>query len=132
MTRRAWKKIPSDLRQRLENARLDLLALFRALDQLDLTPYEIPQPELHTLFELDGDYAEALYVLDQRPPNINVNAMLSDTLAALEALPTAREEFLDMLAPRGRGPLKKNEPSVRATLTLEDAYHSIPGRDPHF
>lgn len=35
--------IRADLRARLEAARLDLLALFRALDQMDLTAFEIPQ-----------------------------------------------------------------------------------------
>jgi hypothetical protein len=35
--------VPADLRARLEAARLDLRALFRALDRMDLTPSEIPQ-----------------------------------------------------------------------------------------
>ena len=35
--------IPGDLRARLEVARLDLLALFRAPDRMDLSPDEIPQ-----------------------------------------------------------------------------------------
>ena len=43
MARRAPEEIPVDLRARLEAARLDLLALFRALDRLDLSPAEIPQ-----------------------------------------------------------------------------------------
>jgi hypothetical protein len=36
-------EIPADLRARLETARPDLMALFRALDRMDLTPTEIPQ-----------------------------------------------------------------------------------------
>ena len=36
-------EIPKDLRTRLETARLDLLALFRVLDRLNLTPDQIPQ-----------------------------------------------------------------------------------------
>jgi hypothetical protein len=52
--------MPHDLRARLEAARLDLLALFRALDQMDLTALEIPQRLLQQLFELDADCAEAL------------------------------------------------------------------------
>jgi len=36
-------EIPSDLRVRLETARLDLLALFRALDRMQLRPTEIPK-----------------------------------------------------------------------------------------
>jgi hypothetical protein len=50
-----------DLRSRLEAARLDLLALFRALDRMDLTAREIPQLILRQLFELDADNAEALW-----------------------------------------------------------------------
>ena len=43
MSRRSPAALPADLRPRLEAARLDLLALFRALDQMALTPLEIPQ-----------------------------------------------------------------------------------------
>ena len=63
MARRSAVEIPADLRARLEAARLDLLALFRALDRIDLTPYEIPQRLIRQLFELDADYAEALLLL---------------------------------------------------------------------
>jgi len=49
----------------LETARLDLLALFRALDGMDLSPEEIPQRLIRQLFELDADDAEALWALDQ-------------------------------------------------------------------
>src|SRR5208282_186647 len=42
MTRRSAVAVPADLRARPEAARLDLLALFRALDRIDLTPSEIP------------------------------------------------------------------------------------------
>jgi hypothetical protein len=55
MARRAPEEIPVDLRARLEAARLDLLALFRALDRLDLSPAEIPQRLIRQLFELDAD-----------------------------------------------------------------------------
>ena len=58
--RRIRDLAPPDFERQLEDARLDLLALFRALDQLDLTPNEIPQPILRELFELDADFAEAL------------------------------------------------------------------------
>ena len=60
MARRAPVTIPMDLRSRLEAARLDLLALFRALDQMELSPAEIPQRLMRQLFEMDADYAEAL------------------------------------------------------------------------
>jgi hypothetical protein len=57
---------PDDLRARLEVARLDLLALFRALDRMHLSPVGIPQGFLRQLFgnlEKDADYAEALWAL---------------------------------------------------------------------
>ena len=43
MAHRSPLEIPDDLRARLEVARLDLLALFRALDGMNLSPEEIPQ-----------------------------------------------------------------------------------------
>jgi hypothetical protein len=51
--------VPPNLEPELEAARLELLALFRALDRLDLTAGEIPQDLLRELFELDADFAEA-------------------------------------------------------------------------
>jgi hypothetical protein len=54
MARRSALAIPADLRARLEAARLDLLALFRALDRMDLSAAEIPQRLIHQLFELDA------------------------------------------------------------------------------
>jgi hypothetical protein len=51
MARRTSQDIPADLRARLETARLDLLALFRALDRMHLTQ-QIPQRFLRQLFEL--------------------------------------------------------------------------------
>jgi len=67
MTRRSQVEIPADLRARLETSRLDLLALFRALDRLGLALAEIPQRLIRQLFELDADCAEALWALDQPP-----------------------------------------------------------------
>ena len=67
MGRRAPVEIPVALRARLEAARLDLLALFRALDQMDFSPTEIPQRLIRQVFELDADYVEALWALDQPP-----------------------------------------------------------------
>src|SRR5712692_852259 len=72
-------EIPGDLPARLEVARLDLLALFRALDRMDLSPVEIPQRLLRQLFELDADFAEALWALDQPEGNFDRRAMLRDT-----------------------------------------------------
>jgi hypothetical protein len=55
MAFRAPAQIPADLGPRLEAARLDLLALFRSLDRMDLTPAEIPQRLIRQLFDLDAD-----------------------------------------------------------------------------
>src|SRR5712692_7528845 len=86
-------EIPGDLPARLEVARLDLLALFRALDRMDLSPAEIPQRLLRQLFELDADFAEALWSLDQPEGNFDRRAMLRDTFTALYQLPTKCAQF---------------------------------------
>src|SRR6266404_3897904 len=93
MARRSTAEIPVDLRARLETARLDLLVLFRALDQMDLLPAEIPQRLMRQLFELDADYAEALWALDQPAGSLDMRAMLRDTVAALDQLPEACARF---------------------------------------
>src|SRR5437016_8514047 len=97
MARRFTAEIPVDLRARLERARLDLLALFRALDRMDLSPAEIPQRLLRQLFELDADLVEALWALDQPAGHLNLGAMLRDTLAALEQIPDASTRFRSKL-----------------------------------
>ena len=123
--------VPPEFRTRLEMARLELLTLFRALDRLSLTAEEIPQDELHELFELDADFAKALLVLDRPPHGIVVKLMLDDTEASFDALPEARENFLTLLPDSSRKLLAKLQVSIRKALTLQDAYNSIPGRDPH-
>jgi hypothetical protein len=131
MARRSAPAIPVDLRARLEAARLDLLALFRALDRMDLSPAEIPQRLIHQLFELDADYGEALWALDQPPGGLDLRAMLRDTLAALEQLPDALVRFRKTLPQRARSTLPALELSVRQTLDPVEAYNMVPGRDPH-
>ena len=44
--------IPADFRSRLETARLDLLALFRALDRMDVKPLEMLRDTLDSLDHL--------------------------------------------------------------------------------
>lgn len=130
MTRGSQIKIPADLRSRLETARLDLLALFRALDQMDLSPFEIPQRLIRQLFELDADYAEALWALDQPPASFNLKAMLRDTLAALEQLPAAVERFRKNLPERAHPRLEALEAGVRKKLNQKEAYNMVPGQNP--
>ena len=130
MARRSKVEIPVDLRARLETARLDLLALFRALDRMDLSPAEIPQRLIRQLFELDADYVEALWVLDQPPARLDLAAMLRDTLAALDQLPEACARLRTHLPSRAHQILPKLEITVRHSLDPAEAYSMVPGRDP--
>ena len=130
MTRRSTVDVPVNLRARLETARLDLLALFRTLDQMDLAPSEIPQRLIRQLFELDADYAEALWALDQPPGILDLKAVLRDTLAALEQLPEASARFRNNLPRRAHPALVQLEVTVRHSLLPAEAYNMVPGRDP--
>jgi len=130
MARRSAVEVPADLRARLEAARLDLLALFRALDRMDLTPSEIPQHLIRQLFELDADYAEALWALDQPPGRLDLTLMLRDTLAALAQLPELSLRFRKNLPPRVHPVLTQLEVALRQNLLPVEAYNMVPGRDP--
>lgn len=130
MARRSPVQIPTDLRSRLEAARLDLLAMFRALDRMDLTPAEIPQRLIRQLYELDADYAEALWALDQPSGSLDLHAMLRDTLAALEQLPQACARFRKHLPSRAHPTLGTLEAALRNRLNPAEAYSMVPGRDP--
>jgi hypothetical protein len=122
--------LPEDLRPRLETARLDLLALFRALDQMDLSPVEIPQRLIQQLFELDADYVEALWALDQPAGSLDLGAMERDTLAALEQLPEACARFRRNLPLRAQPTLGKLEKAVRKALDPAEAYNMVQVIDP--
>ena len=130
MAHRSPLEIPSDLRARLEAARLDLLALFRALDRMDLSAGEIPQRLLRQLFEKDADYAEALWALDQVEGTVDRRAMLRDTLTALDQLPSVCAQFRKQLPDRAHPALEQLERSVRKALHPKEAYTMAPGRDP--
>ena len=130
MARRSAPVIPVDPRVRLETARLDLLALFRALDRMDLSATEISQRLLRQLFELDADFAEALWGLDQPAGRLDVPAMLRDTLAALDQLPAAITRFREKLPRRAQPTLANLQTSIRSTLDPNNAYSMVPGRDP--
>jgi len=60
-------EIAAALRARREAARRDLLALLRALDRMDLTPFEIPQRLIRQLFELAVDSVQALWAWIKLP-----------------------------------------------------------------
>ena len=121
-------KIPATLRHRLEVARLDLLALFRALDRMDLRPSEIPQHLLQELFELDADCAEALWALDQPPGSLNIRAMLHDVEATLVQISVVCSRFRTSLASRAHPTLENLEASIRQSLDPLEAYSQVPGR----
>ena len=131
MKRRKNPIIPGNLRERLESAQLEALALFRALDRVNLAAREIPQVLLRDLFELDADFAEGLWALDQPPHSLNFRAGLRDTLDSLKRWPDECEEFLDCLPARVQQPLSDHRKSVLSTLTIQDAYSQVPGRDPN-
>jgi hypothetical protein len=130
MAHRSPLEIPGDLRVRLEVARLDLLALFRALDRMDLSAAEIPQRLLRQLFERDADYAETLWALDQVEGSLDRRAMLRDTLTALDQLPSVCARFRKQLPTRAHPTLEQLEGSIRKALNPKEAYHMVPGRDP--
>jgi hypothetical protein len=130
MFRRSQVEIPVNLRARLEAARLDLLALFRALDHMHLAPEQIPQRFIRQLFELDADYVEALWALDQLPGTLNLRVVLRDTLAALEQLAAACSRFRKNLPSAVQPTLSQLERTIRINLSPTEAYNMVPGRDP--
>ena len=130
MARHKPADIPVGLRTRLETARLDLLALFRALDRMYLNPDRIPQRLIRQLFELDADYVEALWGLDQPPGKLNLQILLRDTLAALDQLPAACSRLRNNLPPETLPALSQLELDIRATLNPAEAYNMVPGRNP--
>src|SRR6266540_1235069 len=112
------------------SCRLELPALFRALERVNLSPNEIPQRLLRQLFELDADLAEALWALDQPEGSLDRRAMLRDTLAALDQLPSKSAQFRGKLPARTHPTLEPLEGSVRKALNPKEAYNMVPGRDP--
>ena len=90
----------------------------------------MPQQLLREMFELDADFAEALWALDQPPNALDFKAMLRDTLAALKNLPVVQAEFLAALPGRSQAPLEKHRKQIRSGLTRDHAYLQVPGRDP--
>ena len=120
---------PADLRARLEQARLDTLALLRALDR-GLGSHAAPTAPLAALAEADADCAEALWALDQPPGTLDVAAMVRDTLATLARLPRTRQRVRAALPQPTRDHVTALERDIRATLDPREAYNDIPGRDP--
>jgi len=94
---------------------------------MDLSPAEIPQRLIRQLFELDADYVEALWALDQPPGSLDQRAMLRDTLAALEQRADACDRFRKNLPRRAHPILPKLAKNVRNRLDPSGAYNMVPG-----
>jgi len=118
--------VPADLRARLEQARLDTLALLRALDR-GLGSHHTPTAPLAALAEADADCAEALWALDQPPGTLDDAAMVRDTLATLGRLPRTRQHVREVLPRQTRAHVSRLERDIRATLDAREAYNDIPG-----
>ena len=95
-----------------------------------LTPQQIPQRLIRQLFELDADYVEALWGLDQPPGKLSVSALLRDTQAALEQMPAACSRLRENLPSGAQITLSHLELSIRTKLNPAEAYNMVPGRDP--
>ena len=115
------RKFSGDLRVRLEAARLDLLALFRALDHMDLSAEEIPQRLLRQLFERDVDYAGPF-------------GRWTRLREAWIAMPCSAIPSPHWTGCRQRAQNFGNNyppvPSIRTALNPTQAYNMVPGRDP--
>jgi hypothetical protein len=122
--------IPADLRQRLEGARLDNLALMRALDRVFRAGPPIAQPILRAWYQLEADCVEGLWALDQPPGRLDRLAMVRDMLASLGRLPAARDRVRAALPAVEREVLARVEEAIRGELDPREAYAQVPGRDP--
>lgn len=114
----------SELQRRLEQARLEMRALYRALDRLRVAQ-EVP-PALSRLGELDADFAEALWVLKQPKGRFNLAAMRRDTEKSLEEKEGARQEFLKLLPEETRQREERLAAQLRGEMGAEEAYQDIP------
>ncbi len=121
---------PTALRARLERARLETLALLRALDHAALAPRDLPDARLAQLATLDADCAEALWALDQPPGALDLDAMIRDTQSSLDALADVRAQVRLGMPIASQARLQTLEPLIRATLDPREAYNDVPGRDP--
>ena len=121
--------VPPDFRARLEAARLDTLALLRALDR-GLGPHPAPTTPLAALADHDADIGEELWALDQPPHTLDLTAMLRDITATLTRLPRTRQHVRNALTPLTRDHVAQLERVIRAALDPREAYNDIPGRDP--
>jgi hypothetical protein len=128
MPRHPASRVPTDFRTRLEAARLETLALLRALDHARIALPHLPHAELHHLYELDADCAEALWALDQPAGALDVSTMVRDTLRSLDHLLAARAAVRAHVPTPPR--VEALESSIRAELDPREAYNDVPGHFP--
>jgi hypothetical protein len=128
--RQVRSRVPRDWEETLKSARIELLALFRAIDRLPLDARELHQPTLHELFDIDGDCAEALWILDEPSEKFDMGRMMRDTRRSLGRLAETRARLIFYLPPPRAAELEAKVQAVRATLTAQDGWHAIPGKDP--
>ena len=69
-------------------------------------------------------------LLDQPLETLNLQALLRDTMAALEQLPAAAARFRKNLPRRAYPTLPQLQVTLRSSLSPAEAYSMIPGRDP--
>ncbi len=122
--------MPHDLRQVLEEERLESLILFRTLDRLGVGEREVGKRALLELMELDADCAEALWALDQPARKIAPKPMLRDTLESLKILPARREAYVESLPKSLKAEVQSLRKRVELTVSPHEAYNCVPGRDP--
>ena len=130
MRKKPRTTVPADLRERIEAARLDSIALMRTLDRFGLADHLARTPDFLAMYELDADCAEALAVLNRPPLSMDWGAMVRDTEASLRRLPSARQRVREKLDKESRAKLVAMEPIMRVTLSRADVYDEIPGGVP--
>lgn len=94
-----------------------------------LLAQELPA-RLRRLQELDADFAEALWGLDQPHGRFNLAAMIEDTLASLNRLASARATFLASFDEDTKAAIEERAQATRTVLSPTDTYLEVPGRDP--
>lgn len=118
---------PPGLRPVLEDARLESLALIRAIDQMPGAARLLKQRAMLEFMTLDADCAEALGVL-VRPPKFEIDwkAMLQDTMLSLQRLPATRANVRQLFNPTIRASLIVAEALVLESLDAAEAYNDVP------
>jgi len=101
------------------------LALLRAIDRAFIAPRNLPEHELHQLYELDADCAEALWALDQPAGSLDFRAMVRDSLASLDQLAAARELVRARIPSAAQPIVLTLEKSIRAKLARPEAYNDV-------